>query len=85
MIGEGPPCLDGARVPITINWFLPLLLSITVLSHTRMRFHPCTGRQSRIVLSPLPRLFIINRIHTMPLWGTYYHTATVSCVLVVRT
>ena len=29
-----------------------------------MRFHPCTGRQSRIVLSPLPRLIIINRIHT---------------------
>ena len=39
-----------------------LSLSITVLSHTRMRFAPCTGRQSRIVLSPLPRLFLI-RIH----------------------
>ena len=26
-----------------------------VEAHTRMRFHPCTGRQSRIVLSPLPR------------------------------
>ena len=39
---------------------LPLLvslsLSITVLSHTRIRFHSCTGTQSRIVLSPLPRL-----------------------------
>ena len=27
--------------------------------------YPCTGCQSRIVLSPLPRLIIINRIHTL--------------------
>ena len=36
----------------------------TQLSHTRIRFHSCTGTQSRIVLSPLPRLIIIIRIHT---------------------
>ena len=44
-----------------------LSLSMTVLSHTRTRFHPRTGRQSRIVLSPLPRLIIIISIH-IRLW-----------------
>ena len=39
-------------------------------AHTRMRFHPCTGRQSRIVLSPLPRLIIINRINTLTAQGS---------------
>ena len=31
-----------------------------VLSHTRIRFHPCTGTQTRSVLSPLPRLIFSN-------------------------
>ena len=35
-------------------------LSITVLSHTRIRFHPFTGTQSRSVLSPLPRPIYYN-------------------------
>ena len=34
-----------------------------------MRFHPCIGRQSRIVLSPLTRLFMLIRIHIC-----YVHT-----------
>ena len=54
-----------------------------------MRFHPCTGRQSRIVLSPLPRLFFINRIHTKGILFEYmgfttkrHRTKTPSCCFV---
>ena len=34
-------------------------------SHTCIRFRSCTSTQCRIVLSPLPRLIIIIRIHTL--------------------
>ena len=35
-------------------------LCIAVLSHTRIRFHSCTGTQSRSVLSPLPPHFFYS-------------------------
>ena len=64
---------------------------MTVLSHTRTRFHPRTGRQSRIVLSPLPRLMIIirihiNRIHTNMVCSIFLiHTTERHVVVVVDT
>ena len=64
MIGERAALLGRSKGP-SLPLLVPLSLSITVLSHTRIRFHSCTGTQSRIVQSPLPRLFFLIRIHTL--------------------
>ena len=76
MIGEGTALLETEQGSLIITMTHEIGSSLIIYhspSHTRVRFHSCTGRQSRIVLSPMPRLAIINRIHT---FTSFIHTTS---------
>ena len=65
MIGEGDALVLGrSKGPLeAITMIGSSLIIYHSPLHPRMRFHPCTGTQSRIVQSPLPRL-IFNSVRS---------------------